>query len=269
MSYNFNSGFPSSTPPYPSFIPNEESTVSGMNNPYNCSNLLPADLHPQIQIHEADTPVLSENQNSIKVILQDYLTPYHNYSSMPEVDRGYYSDPQLTSPTMSVDYDYGYHSDSPNNNGHHFNSQSTSTSPSVVSASYDDIFFPNQYNDGYVSDSQMNDEYLSDSSIYSCPSPQLQPVVPNGLYINTSALDPRHALSRKPKKNVTSACANCKNSHAKCDIQRPCRRCREKCIPCGSTQNRRRGRKPRSATSTPEPTSPISPSSQSTAQNLF
>lgn len=242
-------------------MPNLESTVNGINEPYVRSNL---DLHPQIQIYEAETSVLSENQNSIKeenFMRQDYLSPYPNYPS--EDDRGYYSDTQLPSldSTMSFDFDYGYHSDSLldqtlNNSGHFFNSQSTSTSPSVISASYDDnTFFPNQYNDGYISDSQMNDDYWSDSSIYSCPSPQPQPVPPNGLYINTSALDPRHALSRKPKKNVTSACANCKNSHAKCDIQRPCRRCREKCIPCDS--------------STPEPTSPISPSSQSTAQRPF
>ncbi|RIB06667.1 hypothetical protein C2G38_2216509 [Gigaspora rosea] len=261
MNYSFNSEFS-----FPTFTPNEESTVNEINDPYNSSNFLPVDLHPQIQIHEAETPVLSENQNFIKeehLIRQNFLTPYPNYPSI-EVDRGYSSDTQIPSfdSTMS-DYDYGYHSDSQalNNNGHFFNSRSTSTFPSVVSASYDDnIFFTNQYNDGYISDSY---DYWSDSS---CPSPQ--PMLgqhPNGLYIDTtfgqSTLDPRQALSRKPKKNVTAACSNCKNSHAKCDFQRPCRRCKEKCMTCGSTQNRRRGRKPRSAPSTPEPTSPISPSS--------
>ncbi|CAG8665579.1 13828_t:CDS:1 [Dentiscutata erythropus] len=285
MNHHSNSKLPFTIQQLASLYTTNDSTV----NLFNCPNLLPTEQsNPQIQISEVETFSTLENPNAVKgkhlkKYQQHYLTPTpYNYSGYwsSEDDTGYYSDSHLMSidPVTPLDDDNGYLSDSLLWS-QTLNSQSTSTSPSpsVLSASYDDnVFFPNQYNewDGHISDSQINDGYLSESSMSSPQQTLYQHT--NGLYINTIdqfALNPQFArsLTRKPKKNVTSACLNCKNSHAKCDIQRPCRRCREKCMTCGPTQNRRRGRKPRqgSTPSTPEPTSPISPSCQSTAQKPF
>ncbi|CAG8553874.1 16441_t:CDS:2 [Cetraspora pellucida] len=269
-------------PIFPSFAIVNPS-VNETTDQFSSSNPLPTERsNPKIQIHEV-TPgnanfgkekCLKKPQQDFQNLQPGLFYPYNGYNDMqiPD-DRGYYSDPQPSFNVTSSDID-GYRSDSQLLN-----------SPLELEVVLSQLLqlpqlhmpitspLSRSYDSEYISDSQMTDGYSSDSQIFSLStSPQPQYYTSNDSFGNTTNF--AHGsqpllVPRKNKKNVTDACLNCKTSHSRCETKRPCGRCSDKGIPCDPTQNKKRGRKPRSATSTPEPTSPISPlspSPQSTMQ---
>ncbi|CAG8512682.1 7845_t:CDS:2 [Scutellospora calospora] len=196
--------------------------------------------NPVIQIFEPGVYIPLENLNL-------YDSTYNNSFISIQNDRGYHSDSQLPS-TDPVDVDNGYLSDS------------QYITPQLP---YD--FFSINSQLLQTSSNETNDDfsdYLSDNYESSLSA---SPQSPYPFYSNINAIRPLELDSQpvrreRRKKYVTTACSNCRASHAKCSNDFPCERCKEKGISdsCKFTENKRRGRKPRSTPSTPEPTTPDS-----------
>ncbi|CAG8684110.1 11627_t:CDS:2, partial [Racocetra persica] len=254
----------------------EDPSVDETNNQFSSLNFFSIN-QPQIQVHGAPL----ENANFVKEsnlkkyqpnyqqnFQQNFLSPISpydvnsNYALTSGDDKEYYSDPQSPFNAAISDDDNGYFSDSQLITSFHSPVPASLISNEVALSQWlqcTPVVSPlsRSCDSEYSIHSQMTDGYSSDLSA----SPQPQYYVPG---INTNdyfahGSQPLHG--QRKHKNVTTACQNCKTSHAKCETQRPCRRCKEKGFQCGS-----------SSPSTPEPTSPVSPMSpspQGTMQRPF